>query len=275
MTDAPVARRRRRLRLSFGVVVVLLFFAVAIVGPWVAPYDPSEIDLAHEYALPSARHLLGTTENGVDILSTVLHGARLAAGIGLAVVTISLVLGASAGALAGYRMKTTDHVVTGLADLVQSFPAIVVNIAMLAVVARPGVVHIVGALVANGWVLYARIARAQTLTLREREFVQAARALGASDLRILVRHIVPNLGGPLVIQATGGLGTVILVESSLSFLGLGPGKQTSWGALLDQGSAVLLRTPHVALVAGTAIAITVLGFNLAGDWLRDRLDPRA
>jgi peptide/nickel transport system permease protein len=264
--------RLRKLLLS--VVLVLLFALAAALGPLVAPHDPAQIDLDHEYAAPSLAHPLGTGDNGTDVLSVLLHGARLAGTIGALVVALSLVTGTLAGALAGYRGGLVDHAVTGVADLVQSFPAVVLNVALLAVVARPGVLHLVVALVSNGWVIYARVARGQTLALRDREYVQAARALGMSESRILLRHILPNLGGPLVIQATSGLGAAILAESTLSFLGLGPGKSASWGALLDQGSAVLLRFPHVALFAGGTIALTVLGFNLAGDWLRDRLDPR-
>jgi peptide/nickel transport system permease protein len=265
---------RRLARTRLGVVIVCAFLFVAIFGPALAPYDPEAIDLQHQYELPSSAHLLGTTDNGVDLLSALLHGARLAAIVGVLVVAISLVAGALLGAAAGYRGGATDHAVSGAADVVQAFPAIVLNIAILALVARPGLLHLVVALVSNRWVLYARIARAQTFSLREREFVQAARALGAGEARIVTRHIMPNLAGPLVIQATSGFGGAILAEATLSFLGLGPGTASSWGALLEQGSSVLLRFPHVALVSGSAIAITVLGFNLAGDWLSDRLDPR-
>jgi peptide/nickel transport system permease protein len=134
--------------------------------------------------------------------------------------------------------------------------------------------HVVLALSVSGWVLFARIARAQTLLLRETEFVGAARLLGASDAHILIHHVAPNAASPLLVQATSALGGAVLAESTLSFLGLGPGAVASWGALLDQGSAVLLRFPHVALIAGATIALTVLGFNLAGDWVRDRLDPK-
>ena len=268
------AGARKGRGLPFGVVIVLLLLLLALIGPWVAPYAPDAIDLHHEYALPSAAHWLGTADNGVDILSALLHGARLAGLIGILVVGSSLSIGALIGALAGSRGGILDHLLSGLMDLVQAFPAVLLNIAILALVARPGVSHLVLALAATGWVLYARIARAEALSLRQREFVLAARALGASETAILLRHILPNLAGPLVVQATTGLGMVILAESTLSFLGLGPGEGISWGALLDQGSAVLLRFPHVALLAGGAIALTVLGFNLAGDWLRDRLDPR-
>lgn len=272
MTLSPV--RKRLARTPVGLLIVLAFFVLGLIGPWIAPYDPMSIDLLHEYEPPSWTHLLGTGDNGIDILSALLHGARLAAIVGLVVVSVSVLIGTALGTFAGYAGRMTDHVITGIADLVQAFPSIVLNIAVLALVARPGLGHLIVALAVNGWVLYARLSRAETLSLREREFVQAARALGVPTPRILARHIVPNLAGPLVIQATTGLGVVILAESTLSFLGLGPGKAASWGALLDQGTSVLLRFPHVALFSGGTIALTVLGFNLAGDWLRDRLDPR-
>ena len=268
------AIRARLRRTPIGLFIVIAFFVLGWVGPWIAPYDPLAIDLLHEYEPPSRAHLLGTGDNGIDILSALLHGARLAAIVGLVVVGISVAFGTAVGTWAGYYGRAVDHVVTGVADLVQAFPAIVLNIAVLALVAKPGLVHLIVALAVNGWVLYARLARAETLSLREREFVEAARALGLPPHRVMGRHVVPNLLGPLVIQATTGLGVVILAESTLSFLGLGPGKAVSWGALLDQGTSVLLRFPHVALFSGGAIALTVLGFNLTGDWLRDRLDPR-
>lgn len=268
-------RMRGALRKTpIGLIIVVAFFVLGAVGPLVAPYDPLAIDLLHEYEPPSGAHWLGTGDNGIDILSALLHGARLAAIVGLVVIAVSVTLGTALGTFAGYYGKLPDHLITGLADLVQAFPAIVLNIAVLALVARPGLVHLIVALAVNGWVLYARLARAETLLLREREFVEAARALGVPAGQVMRRHVVPNLLGPLVIQATTGLGVVILAESTLSFLGLGPGKAVSWGALLDQGTSVLLRFPHVALFSGGAIAITVLGFNLTGDWLRDRLDPR-
>lgn len=264
---------KRLRRASVGVLIAATFFLMALVGPWIAPYAPRAIDLHHQYELPSARHWLGTGDNGVDLLSVLLHGARLAAEVALLTVGISLLVGVLWGTYAGLRGGYADHAVMGLADLVQAFPGIVLNIAILALVAEPGLWHLVLALSAPGWVLYARVARAQALTLRERDFVTAARALGYGRRRVVLRHVLPNLAGPLVVQATGGLGAAILAESTLSFLGLGPGTGVSWGALLDQGSAVLLRFPHVALLAGGVIAATVLGFNLAGDWLRDRLDP--
>lgn len=261
-------------RVRLGTAIVAVFFVVAIAGPWLAPYDPGAIDLDRQYSAPSFEHPLGTGDNGVDLLSSVLHGARLAGIVGAAVTLVSLVAGTLVGLFAGYRGGTADHVLSGFADVVQAFPATILQIAIVALVDRPGVMTLVVALSMTSWVLYARIARAQALALRDLEFVQAARALGASEARVMLRHVAPNLAGPLIIQASGGFAATILHESTLSFLGLGPSRATSWGTLLEQGSAVLLRYPHVALAAGAVIAITVLGFNLFGDTLRDLYDPR-
>lgn len=273
-------RRRRRLQLvrgteAIGLAIVLAFLLLTVIGPWVAPYSPLKIDLAHEFELPSLWHWLGTTDNGVDVLSALLYGARLSGVVAMGTVGASLLIGGSLGAFAGYRGGRVDHLVTGLCDLVQAFPAIVLNVAVLALTAEPGLMHLMLALIAHGWVLFARVARANALVLREAEFVQAARALGLSEFAVIARHVVPNLAGPLIVQATAALGGAVLAESTLSFLGLGPGAAASWGALLDQGSAVLLRFPHVAMIAGGTIAVTVYAANRAGDFLRDRLDPRA
>jgi peptide/nickel transport system permease protein len=251
-----------------------LFLLLALVGPWCVGEAPDAIDLAHAFELPSRRHLLGTADNGVDLLSALVHGARLAAVISTCVVGICLVVGGLLGALAGLVGGWVESAIMSFSDLLQAFPAVLLNIALLALVARPGVEHVVLSLCMNGWVLYARLARAEVLGLRDREFVAAARALGVPESQVLLRHLVPTLIGPLVVQATAGFGNVILMESTLSFLGLGPARAVSWGALLDQGSSVLLRFPHVALISGGAMALVVLCFNLAGDALRDSLDPR-
>lgn len=264
----------KRLLARLGLLLVAAFFVLGVVGPWLAPEDPRAIDLDHQFEAPSAVHWLGTADNGVDLLSALLHGARLAAVVSLSVVLVSVVVGVLLGALAGYLGGRVDHALSAVTDVFQAFPGIILNIAILALVAQPGLLHLIVALSVSGWVLYARVARAATLSIKQLAYVEAARALGASDARVLLHHIVPNLAGPIVIQATAGLGGVILAESTLSFLGLGPGVAVSWGALLDQGSSVLLRFPHVALISGACIALTVLAFHLAGDALRDRLDPR-
>jgi peptide/nickel transport system permease protein len=271
-----MSRMVKRLRGSpVPVLGVAAFVALAVVGPSIAPHAPSTIDLGAQFSPPSAEHWLGTADNGVDVLSVLLHGARVAAIVAFGSVSVSLLFGAALGGLAGYRGGRTDHLVTGLADVVQAFPGVLLNIAILSLVARPGLLHVVLALSASGWVLFARIARAQTMLLRESELVAAARLLGGSEMHILTQHVAPNAVGPLVVQASAALGGAVLAESTLSFLGLGPSAAASWGSLLDQGSAVLLRFPHVALLAGAAIALTVLCFNLAGDGLRDLLDPRS
>lgn len=264
----------RALLRSAAVWGALAFLVLALVGPWIAPGDPRAIDLWHAYERPSQAHWLGTGDNGIDLLSALLYGARLSALIGVSVVGLSLAIGTTLGTAAGLWGGKMDALVTSVADLVQAFPAVLLNIAVLALVARPGVLHVVFALSVSGWVLFARLSRAEALSLREREFVQAARALGVPEWRVLWRHVLPNLWGPLVVQATAGLGGAVLMESTLSFLGLGPQDAVSWGALLDQGSAVLLRFPHVAMFSGAAIGLTVLSCNLAGDRLRDALDPR-
>jgi peptide/nickel transport system permease protein len=261
-------------RALVGAPLVALFTLAALLGPWVAPWDPRAVDLAQELAPPSWAHWLGTADNGVDVLSVLLAGARLAGTVSAAAVTVSLLLGALLGGGAAYTGGPVAAVVARVTDGVQALPALLLNLAVLALAARPGVGHMIVALCLTGWVPYARVARAEVLRLRDREFVLAARALGASPARVFLRHVLPNALGPLVVQATFGLGGAVLAEASLSYLGLGPGAVASWGALLDQGTAHLLRAPRLAFTAGTVIALTVLGFNLLGDALRDRLDPR-
>jgi peptide/nickel transport system permease protein len=257
-----------------GSILLLWFLFLALFGPLFAPHSPIQQDLGHLLEPPSAAHLLGTDENGCDVLSMVLYGARLAAGVSLTVVGLSLVFGTSYGLVAGYLGGWVDEAMMRLVDVLLAFPGILLNLAIVALVARPGPLHLVFALTVNGWVGYARVARGQVLAVREREFVQAARALGVPGWRILFRHIAPNIITPLVVQATFGFAGVILVEASLSFLGVGRLTSYSWGALLSQGTTYLWRTQHLALVPGVCIAAVVLGCNLLGDGLRDHLDPR-
>ncbi len=259
------------MKVSGSMVGVGLFFGLAIVGPWLAPYDPAAIDLRHQFEGPSTTHWLGTADNGVDLLSALLAGARIAGIVSFAVVMITASLGTAIGTLAGYLGGRVDHALSALMDLVQSFPGILLHIAILALVAQPGLEHLILALCIPGWVLYARLARAEALVLARVEFVQAAEALGAPRRTIILRHLLPNLAGPIIVQAATATGGVILAEATLSFLGLGPGDAPSWSALLDQGSGVLLRFPHVSMAAGSAIALTVLSFHRLGDTLRDRL----
>jgi peptide/nickel transport system permease protein len=257
-----------------GAALVLLFIGLALVGPLFAPYDPNAQNLVNLLSPPSHAHWLGTDENGCDLLSELLHGARLAAAISGATVAVCLAVGTALGTLSGYAGGWVDDVIMRIVDVLLAFPGILLNLVVAALMPRTSAAHLVFILSLNGWVGYARVARAQALALGERDFVQAARAVGASPLRVAARHVVPNLRSPLIVQATFGFAGVILVEASLSFLGLGPQHAFAWGALLNQGTSYLWRAAYLAAAPGCAIAGVVLGFNLLGDGLRDALDPR-
>ncbi|HEY0477270.1 MAG TPA: ABC transporter permease [Kofleriaceae bacterium] len=280
---ARVARRRARLALSpsawLGLVLLAVYVIAGIAGPWIAPYDlsRSHVELAHQFELSSAAHWLGTDSSGRDTLSQLLWGARSALELSVIVVAISSAIGLGVGTLAGWFGGAVDEIVMRTVDVLMAFPGILLNIAIVATVARPGVPLTIAALCANGWVGYARVARGQVLALRDRDYVAAAVALGASNRRIMRRHLIPNLMGPAMVQMSFGLGSVIIIEASLSFLGIGPQLDYTWGAMLDQARNFLWNTDWVrvyALVPGLAITWVVLGANLLGDGLRDRLDPR-
>jgi peptide/nickel transport system permease protein len=258
---------------SLGMLLLAMFFFAALAGPWLAPYGPEAQNLGHLLEKPSHAHLLGTDENGCDVLSQLLYGARLAAGISSTVVALCLIIGVAIGTIAGYFGGMIDEMIMRIVDVLLAFPGILLNLAIVAMVPSAGVGVFVFALVINGWVGYARVARGQVLQVREREYVQAAQVIGASSWRIMLRHVVPNSISPLIVQATFGFAGVILVEASLSFLGVGRLHNYSWGALLSQGTTYLWRTQHLAMAPGIAIATVVLGCNLVGDGLRDRFDP--
>jgi peptide/nickel transport system permease protein len=257
-----------------GMGLIGLFLLTALVGPLLAPYSPTAQSLDDVLAGPSRDHWLGTDENGVDVLSQLLYGARLALLISGVVVAVCATVGTAVGVLAGYYRGAVDEIVMRTVDVLLAFPGILLNIAIVALIARPGVGVMIFALCLNGWVGYARVARGQVLSVREREYVSAARAVGASGPRIMWRHIVPNILSPVLVQSSFAFGGVILVEASLSFLGLGPQVGYTWGALLDQGTTYLWKTQRLALIPGVAIMVVVLGANLLGDGLRDRFDPR-
>ena len=262
-----------------GGVMLAVFILAGILGPWIAPYDMSYVhDTTNEaFEGASAYHWLGTDSNGRDTLSQLLWGAREALTLSVIVVAISSIIGLTVGTVAGWYRGWVDEVLMRFVDILMSFPGILLNIAIVAVVAKPGLPVIIFALCANGWVGYARVARGQVLALRERDFVTAAVALGASNRRIMWRHLIPNLMGPAIVQMTFGFGGVILVEAALAFLGLGPQVDYTWGSMLDQARTFLWKDDWVklyALIPGLAIMWVVLGANLLGDGLRDRLDPR-
>ncbi|MDQ3262202.1 MAG: ABC transporter permease [Myxococcota bacterium] len=270
----PSPLRPSRGTLYLGAGLTSAFVLAALFGPTVAPFGRDALDLAAELSPPSPTHLLGAGENGIDLWSHILLGARLSLGVAVSAVTISLGVGALVGGVAGYLGGLWDQLLMRMVDVVLAFPGILLAIFITAVLG-PSVFNVVLALCVTGWTGYARLARAQVLSLREREYVLAARAMGAGHARILLRHILPNAAGPLLVQATFAVPGTILAEASLSFLGLGvPPGTPSWGALIDQGTQYLLVAPHVAIFPGIAIAVTVLGFNFLGDALRDALDPK-
>jgi peptide/nickel transport system permease protein len=259
-----------------GLLLVVVFVIFALFAPWIAPQDPAAIDLPARLDPPSHAHWLGNDELGRDILSRVIYGARISMLVGSCVVLASLVLGLIVGSIAGYYGGAIDRFVNVVVmNAFLSFPGILLAIAFVAF-RGPGIFNLVLALSLGGWVGYARLVRGQVLAAREREFVEAARALGASDLRIIVRHILPNIIQPVIVQAAIGMAGAILAEATMSFLGLGvPPPTASWGTMLNDGRAHLFDAPHLVLFPAAAVMLAVLSFNFIGDALRDYLDPRS
>ncbi len=272
-----LARRRTSL---FGLVVVAVVVLTALAAALVTPFDPTEQNIGERLKSPLSRdaggrvHLLGTDHLGRDILARIVFGARPALLVGFAAVAISGVLGMLAGLLAGYFGGRVDDVLMRLADIQLAFPFILLAIAVIGVLG-PSLTTIICVIGVSSWVVYARIVRGAALSLREREFVQAAQALGSRDGRILLRHVLPNVFTPWLVVATLDMARVIVIESALSFLGLGVQPPTpTWGGMLADGRVYISTAWWLATFPGLAILITVLGINLFGDGLRDTLDPR-
>ena len=263
-------------RAWFGVAVVVLIVLAAVLAPVVSHGDPLAIDLVNQLQGPSRQHWLGTDIQGRDIWSRLVYGARVSLTVGLISQGIALALGVSMGLLAGFYGRWVDEVVMRLADVTLAFPTLLLLIAMVAALQpSEGVVFATIGIV--GWAGMARIVRGQVLVVRQLEYVQAIRALGAGDLRIMVQHVLPNVIAPVVIAATLGVAGAIMAEAALSFLGLGvPPPAPSWGSMIADGRDLdqLRRAPWTSVFPGVAIGAAVLGFNLLGDALRDALDPR-
>ncbi|MET0646248.1 MAG: ABC transporter permease [Pyrinomonadaceae bacterium] len=261
----------------FGLAFIVLLVVVALFAPYIATHDIGVPDLMARYKAPSAEHWLGTDATGRDVFSRVVFGARISLQVGLVVVAVSAAVGILIGALAGYYGGWIDRVVSGYVfNVFLAFPGLLLAIAMVAFLGA-GLNKLILALCVIGWVGYARVMRGQVLKVREYDFVQAARALGARDWRILLFHVLPNAVQPLIVQASLGMAGAVLSEASLSFLGLGvPPPAPSWGVMLEEARdlATLSRAPHAMLAPGLAIALTVLAFNFLGDGLREYLDPR-
>lgn len=275
MSGRPTQRSRRMSPSALlGLVLVVAFLATALVGPLLSPHSPTEQNLERILEGPSSDHWLGTDENGVDVFSAMLYGARAALVISGAVVLLSASIGVSLGLIAGYYGGAIDEIIMRVVDVLLAFPGILLNIAIVALVAEPGIPTLIFALTVNAWVGYARLARGQVLSLRETEYVQAARAIGSPPRVVMWRHILPNMLAPLFVFASFAFGGIVAVEATLSFLGLGPQLNYTWGALLDQGTTFVWQSPRLVLIPGFAIMVVVLGANLFGDGLRDRFDPK-
>ena len=258
-----------------GLAMVALFATLALFAPLLSPYDPAQIDLGHRLASPTAAHPFGTDELGRDILSRVLFGARISLGVATAVVALSLTLGLTLGAIAGFYRGWLDTIINVyLTNAFLALPGILLAVALVAFLG-PSLPNLILALALPAWVGYARLVRAQVLALREREFVQAARSLGASDARLLLRTILPHTLAPVLVQAAVGMAAAVLAEATLSFLGLGVQPPVAtWGAMLNAARSHLFEAPHLIVFPSLAVALCVLAFNLLGDGLRDALDPR-
>jgi ABC-type dipeptide/oligopeptide/nickel transport system permease subunit len=258
----------------FGLALALIIALLALLAPWLAPGDPFRGDLAASLQPPSRTFPLGSDAQGRDVLSRVLYGARLSLSVGLISQSIAMVLGVTLGLLAGYYGRWADGVIMRIADVTLAFPSLLLLIAIAAAVkpSLPVVFVVIGIV---GWAGMARLVRGQVLLARGLEYVQAARALGASDRRIIGRHLLPNVIAPVIVAATLGIGGAIMAEAALSFIGLGAQPPIpSWGAMVAEGRDLIRVAPWVSLVPGIAIGIAVLGLNLLGDGLRDALDVR-
>jgi ABC-type dipeptide/oligopeptide/nickel transport system permease subunit len=268
---------RRDGRAWFGALVVFLMVFAAVAAPLIARHDPTDIDLVNQLQPPSASHWMGTDVQGRDVWARLVYGARISLSVGLVSQGIALALGLALGLVAGYYGRWVDEIVMRLADITLAFPTLLLLIALVAAL-QPSLVVVFLTIGLVGWAGMARLVRGQVLVVRELEYVQAMRALGARNVRIITRHVLPAVVAPVLIAATLGVAAAIMAEAALSFLGLGVQPPTpSWGAMIADGRDLsqLRGAPWTSLFPGLAIGMTVLGFNLLGDALRDALDPRA
>ena len=270
----PAAHPRPPMALRLGLLITALVVASALFGPLLVRHGPHDRDVDQVLAGPSANHPLGTDEDGYDTLARVLAGGRLALIVGLGTMLVSVGIGVFLGALAGYFGGLLEQIVVRTTDVLMAFPGILLALLVLFVTADPGVITVIGALSLTSWAGHARLVRGLVITVRGRDHVIAARCMGAGHLRILLRYVMPEVAGPILIQATFAIAGGILGEASLSFLGLGPQGVISWGGLLEQGAVLFIKAPALVGSAGGALLLLLAGMNLIGDGLRDRFDPR-
>jgi peptide/nickel transport system permease protein len=264
----------RNTSLVVGALISLAIIFCAVFAPFVATHGVEQMDMINRFALPTPGHILGTDNFGRDLWSRLVYGARVSLSIAIISVACAAVVGTVVGLVSGYFGGWVDQLLMRITDIFLGFPPLVLALAIVAVMG-PGIANISFAIIIVTWTEYARVVRATTLVLREQNYVQAARALGASPARILFREVLPNAFGPIIVLASLGLGTAIISESALSFLGFGlPPPTPTWGWTLAYGTRFIRDEPWLSIISGATIMITVLGFNLLGDGLRDILDPR-
>jgi peptide/nickel transport system permease protein len=268
------ARLKRNRMAMTGLGLVLGLFVVSIFAPWLAPYDPNHIDLKQVLMAPSQAHLLGTDTLGRDVFSRIIYGSRVSLKVGFVAVGLATLIGLLVGALAGYYGGWVDSALMRLVDLMLCFPAFFLILAVIAVL-EPSIWNIMAVIGLTSWMGVARLVRAEFLSLREREFVTAARALGAGDVRLILRHMLPNALAPVMVSATLGVAGAILTESALSFLGLGVQPPTpSWGNILTAGKDNIEIAWWLSVFPGLAILVTVMSYNLLGEGIQEAIDPR-
>lgn len=257
-----------------GGIIVLMFFAVSLLAPWISPYDPGAIDLTAVLVPPSQTHFLGTDQLGRDVLSRMIWGAKISLKVGIAATGLAILIGTLLGALAGYYGGWVDSLIMRFVDIMLCFPTFFLILAVIAFL-EPSIWNIMIVIGLTGWMGITRLVRADVSSLRERDFILAARGIGASDLRIVMVHILPNAMASVLVAATLGVAGAILTESALSFLGIGVQPPTpSWGNILTAGKDNIDIAWWLSFFPGLAILLTVLGYNLLGEGIRDSLDPR-
>ncbi|GAU78931.1 nickel transporter permease [Fusibacter sp. 3D3] len=270
-----VWRRLRKNKMAVGgLVIIILLFLTAIFADWIAPYSYESQDLLNMFQTPSFEHWFGTDEFGRDIFSRIVYGSRISLEVGFIAVGISLIIGGSIGAIAGYYGGRLENLLMRCMDVLLAIPEILLAIAIVAALG-PSIANLMIAVGISSIPGYARLVRASVMSIREQEFIEAARAAGSSDFRIIVKHILPNCMAPIIVQATIGVAIAILTAAGLSFIGLGIQPPTpEWGSMLSGGRSYIRDYPHMTLFPGIAMMVTILALNLLGDGLRDALDPK-
>lgn len=258
-----------------GLIMVLIVILIAVFAPALTPFDLEEMDMGNALQAPGADHKFGTDQYGRDLMTRIFYGTRISLVVGFVSVFFSMMIGVFVGLLAGYYGGWVDNLIGRIIDVFLSFPVLLLSIALVAVMGGGGTVSVIASLCLVSWTQYARVVRSSVLVIREEEYVLAAKTFGASDMRIIFKYIIPNALAPIIVVATLGIGTAIVSEATLSFMGLGVQPPTpSWGYALSFGLRYMRTAPHMATIPGLAIMFTVLGFNLLGNGIRDVTDPR-